>query len=121
MNMRRRTGASAAGGGGMRLATGIYTGDGAATQAIAGLGFQPKLVWIYGHANVGGGILLPFGMKIPNNGLFAQMFFVAAPDVFYKVDMIISLDAGGFTVGDGTGYWNVFNSNAIVYTYIAFA
>ena len=37
----------------------------------------------------------------------------------YKDDHIISLDADGFTVGDGTGDGNRMNANGIVYEYLA--
>jgi len=99
-----------------RIATGNYTGDGAATQAVIGVGFQPIAVIIY--KNLDGG-KTP-GFKVLEDGLFTYFWYDIVQDYYYMNDMIISLDADGFTVGDGTGDVNTFNVNAQVYTYICF-
>jgi len=83
------------GAGGSQFASGTYTGDGNATQAITGVGFQPKLLHVYSHTH--GGVYLI--IKSDNDGLNAAVI----ADGIYKPDIIISLDTDGFTVGDGTG------------------
>lgn len=97
-----------------KFATGTYTGDGAATQAIAGVGFQPKFVIIYQQvdsvdspgweADVDVGFTLTWWANVYN----------------YSTDHIVSLDADGFTVGDGTGLINIFNILDVVYSYVCF-
>ncbi len=44
------------------------------------------------------------------------------PELYYLIspDQIISLDADGFTVGDGTPWVNVVNINTNVYSYAAY-
>lgn len=96
------------------MKTGTYTGDGAATKAITvETGFQPRFLIVYS--------------QVDNNNYIA---FKSSSDgtktkhgaVEYEDDYIISLDANGFTVGDGTGgtNGNQSNVNLQVYTYIAF-
>lgn len=100
--------------GGIRFATGTYTGNNAATQAITGLNFQPRYLQIW--SQVAGDINNLTVYKSEQDG--TRAFYSAA----YQNDQIISLDADGFTVGDGTGSaaGNVLNVSARVYTYIAF-
>ena len=104
----------------MRLATGTYTGDGAATQAILGVGFQPQAVYIYPQVDVTVGP----AFKTDQNagGLAYLMDSPTGPDQWrWQTDEIISLDADGFTVGDGTPLArNDFNVLGRIYTYIAF-
>jgi hypothetical protein len=95
-----------------RMVVGSYTGNGSATQAITGVGFQPTFIIIYDRA--GGAPLQGFSMKASNDTTFAKV------DSGYQIDHIISLDANGFTVGDGTASSNYMNTSAEVYTYIAF-
>lgn len=101
-----------AGGGGATMAIGTYTGDGNATQAITGVGFQPE-----------------FLVTLRREDVFGYDYFKSDQDTTsaratagsaYKTDHIISLDADGFTVGDGTGDANYANVNTKSYTYIAF-
>lgn len=98
----------------LNFAQGSYTGNGAATQAITGLGFQPRAVYIYITAD--GAFTGDQVWKAEIDGLFAKY------PGNYEIDYIVSLDAaGGFTVGDGTGgsAGNVLNVSARTYTYIA--
>ena len=86
-----------------RFATGTYTGDGGATQAITGVGFQPIVLIIhpqFGIANTADGPAI----KTDQDGLFAYVYDgrVLVFAWRWQTDMIISLDADGFTVGDGT-------------------
>ena len=94
-----------------RMATGTYTGDGNATQAITGVGFQPDVVSLYVQldASAGGD-----WWKTDQDGTKSR-----SRSFQWNDDMIISLDSDGFTVGDGTGEANELNVNTRVYTYIA--
>jgi len=104
-----------------RIVTGTYEGDGAGIQAIAGLGFQPIFVIIY--AQFDGGTTGTF-MKANIDGLNTSYEFWTgiAYTGQYEPDYIISLDADGFTIGDGTGGsgGNSLNVNLRDYTFIAF-
>ena len=99
------------------FATGTYTGDGAVTQAIIGVGFQPRFMLIYAQMQA-----CLKAMKNDTDGLNADMIEPVAgmPQHRYEADQIISLDADGFTVGDGTTLANTVNINLVTYTYIAF-
>lgn len=90
--------------------TGTYTGDGAATKAITGIGFQPQYLLIF--AQVASASQLGFKSDQDTTYTYGP--------AGYQQDHIISLDSNGFTVGDGTGSSNYFNVNARVYTYVAF-
>jgi len=98
-----------------RIATGTYVGDGNATQSITGLSFQPKYVVIYrrfsGQSN--------FYTKTDRDGV-NSLYFIIGGAVYYEADYIISLDSGGFTVGDGTGGTgaNQLNNLGVNYTYV---
>jgi len=97
------------------IATGTYTGDGAATQAIVGVGFQPKFVIVYEQR-----VLQPPCYKSDQDGLLALFWNFGLGRWIYLPDHIISLDADGFTVGDGTGLWNLYNILDAVYSYACF-
>ena len=95
------------------IKTGTYTGDGAATQAITGVGFRPSALFTFklvDSSNHGGFV------KTTAMGEYARQIDINGR---YKVDHIISLDADGFTVGDCTGFSNMTNESGIVYAYIA--
>lgn len=94
---------------------GTYTGDAAATLAVTGVGFRPALLIIY--AQVADRAM---GIKtiIDTTGAFVIVSGADALNL-YNDDQIISLDADGFTVGDGTGTANHMNL-AQAYVYIAF-
>jgi len=97
--------------------SGTYTGDGAATLAITGIGFQPKFVIVYPQIEGTGGYYVAF--KCEDDGTWT---FISKTDPrAYQEDHIISLDSDGFTVGDGTGSVNYMNVGARVYAYQAFA
>lgn len=98
-----------------KMATGTYTGDGNATKGITGVGFQPKYVRIFCHGASYIGVRCE---KTDQDGVYSMGGDVNL--VQYLADGIISLDADGFTVGDGTGWAaNWWNLNNNVYTYIA--
>lgn len=91
---------------------GTYTGDGAASKAVTGIGFQPRMVMIFGHTD---GAAYTH-IKTSSDGTKTTRIFSD-----YEDDLIISLDSNGFTVGDGTGTsgGNTLNVNTTIYTYIA--
>jgi hypothetical protein len=93
----------------VKMAVGSYTGNGGATQAITGLGFQPTFMWIL---DTGGGIPI---WKTSLDGVNAGI-----TNGQYGADLIISLNADGFTVGDNTiGYATNPNINTRAYRYAA--
>lgn len=103
----------------LTMKTGTYTGDGAATKAVTGVGFTPRSVVTFPNANTVHGLTV----KTDQNSTSAYRLGTgSSTQPEYATDMIISLDSDGFTVGDGTGTTggNVNNSNGVVYTYIAF-
>ena len=101
---------AAVGGGTAELATGTYTGDGNATQAITGVGFQAEFIFVW--PAVDGQSPTGPGHKSVDDGTKTRSGFA------YNDDHVISLDADGFTVGDGTGTSNLYNVSARVYNYV---
>lgn len=103
--------------GGSSIATGTYTGDAAATKAITGVGFQPKVLMIYTQLD---GISIGIAIKTDQDGTSAGYGYLGTAWQ-YETDQIISLDADGFTVGDGTGGTggNALNTSGRVYVFIA--
>ena len=111
-----RTRTQSGAGGGVRLAQGQYTGNGAVTLTINGIGFRPRFVQI----TSGDTTNMP-AQKNDTDGLNTSLFWRAGPGFRYRVDMIISLDADGFTVGDGTGFiGNIYNILNADYYYVCF-
>lgn len=101
---------------GSRIKTGTYTGDGAETQAIRGVGFKPKAVIIWLHKTSAS---VNYGIATDQDGGLTIYIDFISPRVAYRPDHIISLDPDGFTVGDGTGTINIFNVLDGVYTFTA--
>lgn len=97
----------------VRMKIGTYTGDAAATKAITGVGFQPTFLLIWETVTNKN-----FGFKSSSDGTKSFVQPNGGANL-YVDDQIISLDAGGFTVGDGTGSANHLNE-AQIYVYIAF-
>lgn len=93
-----------------RIKTGTYTGDGAATQTITGVGFEPKAVLIVKHVANYAYLYL----KNDQMGLYA--FYNSGNWAYptYVIDVIISLDSDGFTIGDGLSI----NNNGEVHSFI---
>jgi len=97
-----------------RIATGTYTGNGAATRAVTGLGFQPRVLWIFPQLTDAYAMF-----KTNQDGVNAVVFGLGYIHK-YTSDIIVSLDADGFTVGDGTPLAiNHANVNARVYSFWA--
>lgn len=88
-----------------------YTGDGGATKAIAGVGFQPDVVFV-----------MPEGVKgtYLKSSSMATTFSKKIEGTGYHNNAIRSLDSDGFTVGDGSGTDGGDNMNTVseVYHYI---
>lgn len=94
--------------------TGTYTGDGGSSQAISGIGFQPKVVIVY--ENSSSAVLTGVFMKTSSD---PTTWCVRISNGDIQDDRIRSLDSDGFTVG-GTAA-NEANENTVVYTYKAAA
>ena len=97
------------------FATGSYTGNAAPTQAITGIGFQPRYVQIWDTVDASG---TDSFFKSELDGLNAR-YMTTVPSSRYLTDFIISLDADGFTIGDGTTDSNRINTNLRVYRFVA--
>jgi len=97
-----------------KIKIGTYTGDSNATQAITGVGFQPDSVQIIPNEN---GTAPTSRPMIKTNSMGPNTYLSFALD--YLPDIIISFDADGFTVGDGTGSSNYANTLGRIYSYIA--
>ncbi len=92
-----------------KVKIGTYTGDGVATKAITGLGFQPEFVTLWEKT---AGVYIRY--KSNQDTTYAKN-----SNGGYFEDEIISLDADGFTVGDGTGGGVSMNTDTKVYVYRA--
>ena len=100
-----------------KLKTGTYTGDGNATQAITGVGFQPKYVLINRQ------LFLKSSVAQKNNqdALLSDFYWSGGAGIRYLPSGIISLDIDGFTVGNTPDILeNAFNLNLALYTYVCF-
>ena len=114
--MSTRTQAKSPAGGGLRMVTGTYTGDGAASQAIV-VGLQPKFVWIYVQDVILGFLSTPGGKVDIDQGPAlgdGNIFFLRATDDVEYYHPTGSIDPVGFTI---TG---LFNLAGEIYTYICF-
>ena len=107
-----------------RVATGTYTGDGATSQAITGVGFQPKFVRIWQRFTSDGDearIVETTDTMVDDNASGMAVFIAESAGtaiITHEIDRIISLDSDGFTVDDG-GADAFPNKNGIVYNYLA--
>lgn len=96
-----------------RFKVGKYTGDAAATKAITGIGFTPTVLVIYNQVT-------NKALCIKTSQDTTSCFIITnAAGTLYVTDVVISLDADGFTVGDGSGSANYANE-ATSYAYVAF-
>lgn len=89
------------------LATGTYIGDGSASQAITGVGFQPDLVIVKSPESK--------HSHIRTSSMPAGLSKHLAKADELKTDEIVSLDSDGFTVGDK----NDSNASGVEYHWIA--
>ncbi len=97
------------------MKVGNYTGDDAATKAITGVGFQPEILLIMAGASSEDACIKTSSMSSTN------CKSMGGATTNWLDDSIRSLDADGFTVGDGTGgsTRDNMNDSGITYYYIA--
>jgi hypothetical protein len=102
-----------AAGGGVQMKTGTYTGNDGATKAITGVGFRPKYLMIYDQTLMNSNYQW---FKTDQDGTKSLVQEATNSCTRYLNDMIISLDADGFTIGQT----ETINAASQVYTYVAF-
>lgn len=103
-----------------RIKTGSYTGDGTTSQAITGVGFQPKFVavWLGTAGEIRGDML--FEKTDQHDTEYSLRHSKVANYEHQQLDnRLISLDADGFTVDDD-GNDSSPNTNGTTYLYVAF-
>lgn len=105
-----------------RIKTGTYTGDGATSKAITGVGFQPKFVKIWVRTTVDTTtnveIIETTDVIIDDiAGGGAFNYLGALGTATFADDMIIALGSDGFTVDDG-GSNSHPNKSGSVYNYL---
>ena len=91
---------------------GSFTGDGTSNKSITGVGFRPRMVWMYAQTTSFG-----WGLCIKNdNDTTGSMLDQSYGGTWatYSTGMIKSLDADGFTVGNT--YYS--NQSGISYVYM---
>jgi len=112
---------------GALIASGSYTGDGQATQAVTGLGFTPKYLRLDRRytsdqtaAQSKGANVQAYTSLLDNNAAGMALTGNDATNEFltYTIDCIRSFDSDGFTVGDA-GTSNHPNNNTTVYDFVA--
>lgn len=108
---------------GGNIATGSYTGDGATSQAITGVGFQVKAVLITERRTTATSfntkeVIFTTDVIIDDNASGLAIDFEDGGLVASKVDAIIALGSDGFTVDDA-GADAAPNTTGVVYNFIA--
>ncbi|WP_422024630.1 hypothetical protein [Pyruvatibacter mobilis] len=105
---------------GLRLKTGGYAGDGTTSNAITGVGFQPKVLVIWESQADGGNP--QFGWTsdtyMANDPQGLMVVVSNAGNTFSEDNRVLSLDSNGFTVSD-EGADKYPNTNGTSYQYIA--
>lgn len=101
------------------VATGTYTGDGTTDQGITGVGFLPKVLWVWRRQTAASAAPIPFWTtteQVDNsaNGLATRQ----TTDAVTFEHAIISLDADGFSVDDN-GADDPPNINGVTYEFWA--
>ncbi len=103
-----------------QIATGTYTGDGSEGQAITGVGFQPKFLWLAERITADG-----TGNATRHIFTWPEILADGAGGVgggweatSFRDNRIVSLDADGFTVDDNGSDSNP-NKSGITYNYLA--
>jgi hypothetical protein len=81
-----------------------YTGNGAASRSITGLGYSPEAVMVFGATAVAPALRLP--------GMTTGFAFDTGTGI---ANSVTALGADGFTVGSSTST----NTNAVVYHYVS--
>ena len=96
--------------GGAQFKTGTYTGNGNSNRAVTGVGFQPSIVILFDHTNSSS---YGWGIKTAQMGTSFSHFSANG----YQQNLIVSLDADGFTLGTNASYVN--NADGRTYSWIA--
>ena len=105
----------------LRVVTGQYTGDGAATLGVTGLGITPSSLVICKKSATGGNeqIYQTWSTMADDNA--AGMVYAWGDNSTHGAlltDHVRSLDDGGFTVGDDTTQGTL-NGSSTTYNYVA--
>jgi hypothetical protein len=103
----------------LRYTTGTYTGDGATSLAVTGVGFKPRYVRVWQRSTSDGTSITineTTDTIIDDNGSGMSAQIVSAATV--EANTIISLDSDGFTVDDAGADAHP-NTNGQVYNYLA--
>lgn len=101
-----------------RIKTGQYTGDGSTSQAITGIGFQPKFLHIITHETVAW-TNVNRHLRDENSAISYVLDGVTGHSATGLGEFIESLDADGFTVDDA-GIDAHPNKNLQVYDFVAY-
>lgn len=101
-----------------KIKTGNYTGDGTTGQAITGVGFRPKSVFITKHPTTEVATEVHWKLDPTWADYSVQLSTAAGQEVVITDSKINSLDADGFTVDDNEADTDP-NKNTIVYDYLA--
>ena len=105
-----------------QIKTGTYTGDGAVSQAITGVGFRPKYVRIWQRQTIAGTLIITYETTdtIIDDHANGGSVYNGASGANQQLaqNAIISLDADGFTVDDAGLDYDP-NKNGQVYNYMA--
>jgi len=100
-----------------RIKTGTYTGDGTTSQAITGIGFQPKQVRIHQRQTTETSLNFAYTIDVMNDDMANGAAIVGSNN--NQVDnRIIALGSDGFTVDDD-GTDAMPNGSGIIYNFIA--
>ena len=105
---------------GFQFATGEYTGDGATSQAITGLGFAPKFVHTHAKDETFNSTNVHYTWDDLVNDSASGVDILIGTSAQTYIDGIISLDSDGFTVDDRAADQDP-NKNTIVYKFYAWA
>lgn len=105
-----------------KVATGTFTGDGAISQAITGIGFQTKFVQIWQRETTVGNLLdtrkvILTTAEILDDDASGGAIMEGSGDTF-EDDAIIALGADGFTVDDNAAN-DAPNASSVVYNFLA--
>lgn len=101
-----------------QTAEGSYTGDGALTQAITGMGFTPIALFIHSDADEN---IMFIKFKNPDNDFDFRLFAgnTNQQQAGDALEGIRTLDADGFSVGDGNSDASP-NTDTQKYWFVAF-
>jgi hypothetical protein len=103
-----------------RIKTGTYTGDGSTSQAITGIGFQPKYVQIVTRSTTEVGVFVYETTDVIMDDITGGAAIVHDRDSgehYLTNDAIIALGADGFTVDDNGSDFDP-NAAGVLYNYL---